>query len=86
MLTTQDCPHTCTHAHTHAHTRTHTEPSPSAACAPPNPAVLPARRSGSYLKREGRPKDDDVLVARLVDRPLRPMFDKGWSNDTQVSV
>ncbi|KIY96871.1 polyribonucleotidenucleotidyltransferase, partial [Monoraphidium neglectum] len=42
------------------------------------------RTSGSYLKREGRPKDDDVLVARLVDRPLRPMFDKGWSNDTQV--
>ncbi|GBF90656.1 polyribonucleotide nucleotidyltransferase [Raphidocelis subcapitata] len=42
------------------------------------------RTSGSYLKREGRPKDDDVLVARLVDRPLRPMFAKGWSNDTQV--
>ncbi|KAI8473323.1 MAG: chloroplast polyribonucleotide phosphorylase [Monoraphidium minutum] len=42
------------------------------------------RTSGSFLKREGRPKDDDVLIARLVDRPLRPMFEKGWSNDTQV--
>lgn len=42
------------------------------------------RTSGSYLKREGRPKDADVLVARLVDRPLRPMFAKGWSNETQV--
>jgi hypothetical protein len=40
--------------------------------------------SGSYLKREGRPRDDDVLVARLVDRPLRPMFEKGWCNETQV--
>lgn len=40
--------------------------------------------SGGFLKREGRPKDADVLVARLIDRPLRPMFDKGWSNETQV--
>jgi hypothetical protein len=40
--------------------------------------------SGSYLKREGRPRDDDVLVARLVDRPLRPMLEKGWCNETQV--
>eukprot|EP00775_Hariotina_reticulata_P013098 gene13098-13225_t len=42
------------------------------------------RTSGSYLKREGRPRDDDVLVARLVDRPLRPMFEKGWCNETQA--
>ncbi len=41
--------------------------------------------SGSFLKREGRPRDDDVLVARLVDRPIRPMFDKGWCNETQVT-
>jgi hypothetical protein len=62
-------------------------PTPSPPCPrwplPPLPAPAP---SGSYLKREGRPKDDDVLVARLVDRPLRPMFEKGWSNDTQVRV
>lgn len=42
--------------------------------------------SGSFLKREGRPRDDDVLVARLVDRPIRPMFDKGWCNETQVGT
>ncbi|KAF6256365.1 putative polyribonucleotide nucleotidyltransferase [Scenedesmus sp. NREL 46B-D3] len=42
------------------------------------------KTSGSYLKREGRPRDDDVLVARLVDRPLRPMLEKGWCNETQV--
>lgn len=50
------------------------------------PHSFPARvlHSGSYLKREGRPRDDDVLVARLVDRPLRPMLEKGWCNETQV--
>jgi polyribonucleotide nucleotidyltransferase len=42
------------------------------------------RTSGSYLKREGRPRDSDVLVSRLVDRPIRPMFDKGWAAETQV--
>lgn len=46
--------------------------------------TVPVYRSGSFLKREGRPRDDDVLVARLVDRPIRPMFDKGWCNETQV--
>jgi polyribonucleotide nucleotidyltransferase len=48
--------------------------------------VLPVHlsSSGSFLKREGRPRDDDVLVARLVDRPIRPMFEKGWCNETQV--
>ncbi|KAG2500423.1 hypothetical protein HYH03_001992 [Edaphochlamys debaryana] len=42
------------------------------------------RTSGGYIKRDGRPKDAEVLTSRLVDRPLRPMFAKGWSNDTQV--
>jgi hypothetical protein len=42
------------------------------------------RTAGGYLKREGRPRDADVLVARLVDRPLRPMMDKGWCAETQV--
>lgn len=40
-------------------------------------------RSGSYIKRE-RVKDAEVLVSRLVDRPLRPMFEAGWSNETQA--
>ena len=42
------------------------------------------KTAGGYIKREGRPKDDDVLIARLVDRPIRPMFEKGWSSETQV--
>lgn len=39
---------------------------------------------GSWLKREGRPKEGEVLTSRLVDRPLRPMFAPGWAMDTQV--
>ncbi|EFJ41423.1 hypothetical protein VOLCADRAFT_107702 [Volvox carteri f. nagariensis] len=42
------------------------------------------RTSGGYVKRDGRPRDSEVLVSRLVDRPLRPMFGKGWANETQV--
>ncbi|KAK9901313.1 hypothetical protein WJX75_005944 [Coccomyxa subellipsoidea] len=44
------------------------------------------RTSGGWLKRDGRPKDGEVLTARLVDRPLRPMFAPGWANDTQVLI
>ena len=36
------------------------------------------------MKRDARQRDNEVLVARLVDRPLRPMFPQGWANDTQV--
>ncbi|QDZ21521.1 polyribonucleotide nucleotidyltransferase [Chloropicon primus] len=43
------------------------------------------RTAGGYLKRDGRPKDPDVLVSRLVDRPIRPMFQKNWQRDTQVT-
>ncbi len=40
--------------------------------------------SGGFLKREARPKDAEVLVARTIDRPLRPLFDKSFKNETQV--
>lgn len=40
--------------------------------------------SGGYIKRDGRPRDADVLVSRLVDRPIRPMFKSGWACETQV--
>lgn len=41
--------------------------------------------SGSrYIKREGRPSDDAVLIGRLIDRPIRPLFPKGYRNETQV--
>lgn len=39
---------------------------------------------GGFLKREGRPKDGEILSARLIDRPLRPLFPQGFTNETQV--
>ncbi|MEK7183926.1 MAG: polyribonucleotide nucleotidyltransferase [Patescibacteria group bacterium] len=43
--------------------------------------------SGSrFIKREGRPSDNAILNARLIDRPLRPLFPKGYRNDVQVIV
>ena len=39
---------------------------------------------GGFLKREGRPKDKEILVSRLIDRPLRPLFSKRFKRDIQV--
>lgn len=39
---------------------------------------------GGYFKREGKPTTDAVLTARLIDRPIRPLFPEGYMNDTQV--
>jgi polyribonucleotide nucleotidyltransferase len=39
---------------------------------------------GGFLKREGRPTDKEVLSARLIDRPIRPMIPKGWRYETQI--
>ena len=39
---------------------------------------------GGFFKREGRLRDYEVLSARLMDRPLRPLFPKGYKKDTQV--
>jgi polyribonucleotide nucleotidyltransferase len=39
---------------------------------------------GGYLKREARPKDKEILVSRLIDRPLRPLFDKAFGREIQV--
>lgn len=39
---------------------------------------------GGYFKREGKPTNDAVLTARLIDRPIRPLFPEGYMNDTQV--
>ena len=38
---------------------------------------------GGFMKREGRPSDDETLSSRLIDRSLRPLFPKGYVNDTQ---
>ena len=44
------------------------------------------RIPGGYFKREGRPSEKETLVSRLIDRPIRPLFIKGYRCDTQVIV
>jgi polyribonucleotide nucleotidyltransferase len=41
---------------------------------------------GGFFKREGRPSESAILLCRLVDRPLRPLFPKGFHNEVQVTV
>ena len=41
---------------------------------------------GGYFKREGRPSENETLVSRLIDRPIRPLFVEGYKNETQVIV
>jgi len=42
------------------------------------------RIPGGFIKREGKPTDKAILTARLIDRPLRPLFPKGYRNDVHV--
>jgi polyribonucleotide nucleotidyltransferase len=42
------------------------------------------RIPGGFFKREGRPSESEILTARLVDRPIRPLFPKGFLNDVQI--
>ncbi len=44
------------------------------------------RIPGSFQRREGRPSDQAILLSRLVDRPLRPLFPKGMRNEVQIIV
>lgn len=44
------------------------------------------RIPGSFFRREGKPSEQAILVSRLVDRPLRPLFPKGMRNEVQVIV
>jgi polyribonucleotide nucleotidyltransferase len=39
---------------------------------------------GGFFKREGRPAEREILTSRLIDRPIRPLFAKGYRNETQV--
>jgi polyribonucleotide nucleotidyltransferase len=41
---------------------------------------------GGFFKREGRPTEEEILAARLIDRSLRPLFPKGFKNEVQVFV
>ncbi|MBU0759636.1 MAG: polyribonucleotide nucleotidyltransferase, partial [Candidatus Omnitrophica bacterium] len=42
------------------------------------------RIPGGYFKREGRPTEKEILTARLVDRPIRPLFPEGFMNEVQI--
>lgn len=41
---------------------------------------------GGYIKREGRPSEKAVLTARLIDRPIRPLFPEGFKNEVQITA
>ncbi len=41
---------------------------------------------GGFIKREGRPTEHSILACRLTDRPIRPLFPKGYRNDVQVVI
>ncbi len=72
----------------------------STACAAPNPEptadFLPLRVDyqekfssagktvSGFIKREGRPSEREILNSRLIDRPLRPLFEEGYYNEVQV--
>src|SRR5690349_22094577 len=42
------------------------------------------RIPGGFIKREGRPQEREILTARQIDRPIRPLFPEGFRNETQV--
>ncbi len=70
------------------------------ACAAPNPkpgasffpltvdyreyTYAAGKIPGGFIKREGRPSEKEILTSRLIDRPIRPLFAEGFSNETQV--
>lgn len=39
---------------------------------------------GGFIKREGRPSEKEILVCRLIDRPIRPLFEEGYYNEVQI--
>ncbi|MCL1058335.1 polyribonucleotide nucleotidyltransferase [Shewanella gelidimarina] len=41
---------------------------------------------GGFFKREGRPSESETLIARLIDRPIRPLFPNGFKNEVQVII
>jgi polyribonucleotide nucleotidyltransferase len=47
-------------------------------------AAAAGRFPGGYFKREGRPTEKEILTCRLTDRPIRPLFPKGWFNEVQI--
>jgi len=47
-------------------------------------AAAAGKFPGGYFKREGRPTEKEILTSRMIDRPIRPLFPKGWYNEVQV--
>src|ERR671929_1105233 len=47
-------------------------------------AAAAGKFPGGYFKREGRPTEKEILTSRIIDRPIRPLFPKGWFNEVQV--
>jgi polyribonucleotide nucleotidyltransferase len=48
-------------------------------------AYAGGRIPGGFIKREGRPSEREILTARQIDRPIRPLFPEGFRNETQSS-
>ncbi|MEC7839032.1 MAG: polyribonucleotide nucleotidyltransferase [Chlamydiota bacterium] len=42
------------------------------------------KTAGGFIKRQGKPSQKDILTCRLIDRPLRPMFEEGYYNEVQI--
>jgi len=49
-------------------------------------AAAAGKFPGGYFKREGRPTEKEILTSRMMDRPLRPLFPKGWLNEVQIQA
>jgi polyribonucleotide nucleotidyltransferase len=49
-------------------------------------AAAAGKFPGGYFKREGRPTEKEILTCRFTDRPIRPLFPKGWYNEVQVQT
>jgi polyribonucleotide nucleotidyltransferase len=47
-------------------------------------AAAAGKFPGGYFKREGRPTEKEILTSRVIDRPIRPLFPKGWHNEVQI--
>ncbi|RME96143.1 MAG: polyribonucleotide nucleotidyltransferase, partial [Verrucomicrobia bacterium] len=47
-------------------------------------AAAAGRFPGGYFKREGRPTEKEILTCRMTDRPIRPLFPKGWFHEVQI--
>ena len=49
----------------------------------PNASAV-GQTTGAFHRRDSRGDDTEILVARLIDRPIRPMISEGWQHETQV--